>query len=31
MKDYMRQKKEGRDPVFKAAVIGLKEKTDFWD
>ena len=31
MKDYMRQKKEGRDPVFKAEDIGLKEKTDFWN
>ena len=31
MKDYVRQKKEGRNPVFKAADIGLKEKTDFWD
>ena len=31
MKDYMRQKKEGKDPVFKAADIGLKDKTDFWN
>lgn len=29
--DYVAQKKEGRNPVFKAASIGLKEKTDFWN
>ena len=29
--DYTRQRKEGKDPHFKAADIGLKEKTDFWN
>lgn len=31
MDDYMAQKKAGKNPVFKAASIGLKEKTDFWN
>lgn len=31
MNDYIRQRKEGKDPVFKASSIGLKEKTDFWN
>ena len=31
LQDYIRQKKEGKDPVFKAADIGLKTKTDFWN
>ena len=31
LNDYIRQRKEGRDPVFKAASIGLKDKTDFWN
>ena len=31
LKDYMKQKKEGKDPVFKASSIGLKEKTDYWN
>lgn len=30
LNDYTRQKKEGWNPVFKAASIGLKEKTDYW-
>ena len=30
LNDYMEQKKAGKDPEFKAASIGLKEKTDFW-
>ncbi|MEK3936505.1 alanine/glycine:cation symporter family protein [Sporosarcina sp. FSL W7-1349] len=29
--DYTKQKKEGKNPVFKAQSIGLKEKTDFWN
>lgn len=29
--DYVAQKKAGKNPVFKAADIGLKEKTDFWN
>lgn len=31
MNDYLKQKKEGKDPAFKAANIGLKDKTDFWN
>ena len=27
---YVQQKKQGKNPVFKAADIGLKEETDFW-
>ncbi len=30
LNDYMAQKRTGRNPVFKAASIGLKEDTDFW-
>ena len=29
-KDYERQRKEGKNPVFKAANIGLFDKLDFW-
>ncbi|BAQ08768.1 amino acid carrier protein [Bacillus sp. OxB-1] len=29
--DYTKQKKEGKNPVFKVQSIGLKEKTDFWN
>ncbi len=31
LKDYQRQRAEGKDPVFKAADIGITEKTDFWN
>ncbi len=31
LKDYTQQRKEGKDPVFKAASIGLDGKTDFWN
>lgn len=31
MKDYIHQKKQGQDPIFKASDIGLKDKTDFWN
>ena len=31
LNDYIRQRKAGMDPVFKAASIGLKTKTDFWN
>ena len=31
MQDYVKQKKEGKDPVFKASDIELKDKTDFWN
>ena len=29
--DYKKQKAEGINPIFKAANIGLKQKTDFWN
>lgn len=29
--DYVLQRKAGKKPVFKAADIGLKEETDFWN
>lgn len=28
--DYLRQRKAGKDPVFKAGSVGLANKTDFW-
>ena len=31
LNDYIRQRKNGEDPVFKASSIGLKQKTDFWN
>ena len=31
LEDYTRQKREGRNPVFRAASIGLVQKTDFWN
>ena len=31
LRDYIRQKKEGKNPVFKAKDIQLKDKTDFWN
>lgn len=31
MKDYARQKKEGKNPVFKAKDIELTDQTDFWN
>lgn len=31
MNDYLEQKKAGKNPVFKASSIGLKQKTDFWN
>ena len=31
LKDYTAQRKTGRNPVFKAASINLKEKTDYWN
>ena len=30
LNDYCKQKKEGKDPEFKAADIGLKEDVEFW-
>ncbi len=29
--DYIKQRKEGKNPVFKASSIGLKDQTDFWN
>ena len=31
LEDYVQQKKAGKKPVFKAANIGIKEETDFWN
>ena len=31
LKDYKRQRKAGKDPVFKASSIGLDGETDFWN
>ena len=31
LKDYQKQKAEGKNPEFKAADIGIKQKTDFWN
>lgn len=31
LNDYVRQKKEGRNPEFKASSIGLKDKTEYWN
>ena len=31
LKDYTDQRAQGKYPVFKAASIGLREKTDFWN
>ena len=31
LKDYQRQRAAGKDPEFRAADIGLKEKTEFWN
>ena len=28
--NFIQQKREGKDPVYRAADVGLKEKTDFW-
>lgn len=31
LQDYIKQKKAGKNPVFKAADIAVKDKTDFWN
>lgn len=31
LQDYMEQRKQGKDPEFKAASIGLEEETEFWN
>lgn len=30
LKDYAQQKKDGKNPAFKAETVGLKGKTDYW-
>ena len=29
--DYEKQRKEGKNPVFKASSVGLPDKTDYWN
>lgn len=31
LNDYVKQLKEGKNPVFKASSIGLKDKTEYWN
>ena len=31
LKDYLKQRKEGKDPEFKASDIELPFKTDYWN
>ena len=31
LNDYMAQRKQGREPVFKASNINLPHKTDYWN
>ena len=31
LKDYRRQKKEGKDPVFRAKDIDLPHEVDYWN
>lgn len=31
LQDYVRQRKENKNPVFKASSIGLTDQTDFWN
>lgn len=31
LNDYCKQRKEGKDPVFKAMDVGINEKLDFWN
>lgn len=31
LEDYVNQRKRGKNPEFKAASIGLKAKTDYWN
>ncbi|MBE5757235.1 MAG: alanine:cation symporter family protein [Clostridiales bacterium] len=30
LKDYIKQKKEGKEPVFKVKDINLPDKVDYW-
>ena len=31
LKDYEKQKRSGKNPIFKAKDIGMKEKLDYWN
>ncbi|MDD3347480.1 sodium:alanine symporter family protein [Oscillibacter sp.] len=31
LRDYVSQKRQGKDPVFQAADIGLRDQTEFWN
>lgn len=31
LKDYIQQRKDGKDPVFQKSSIGLNDQTDFWN
>ena len=31
LKDYVSQRKEGKNPVFKSSSIGLEGKTECWE
>ena len=31
LNDYIAQRKQNKDPVFKSSAIGLQGKTDFWN
>ena len=31
LRNYTEQRRAGKNPVFRAADIGLKEKTDYWN
>lgn len=28
--DYVAQREAGKDPVFKASAVGIKQKLDYW-
>jgi AGCS family alanine or glycine:cation symporter len=30
LKDYTKQKKEGKDPTFLSENVGIKDKLDYW-
>ena len=31
LRNYTEQRRAGKNPVFRAADIGLKEKTEYWN
>ena len=31
LNDYTAQRRQGKDPVFRASAIGLEQQTDFWN